>query len=137
MFSGSKSPTGTMILGLGDNGVSGGGHDNVEVAHGTLVPAVAELIALVGAQQGEIGVDGLHQQIVLAVDGLTAQAEGAVLHQGVDAHGGQDTAQTGAAGADALSQSTLGQQVDLQSALGVLLAHLGVMPTWVAMTRLT
>ena len=33
---------GDDVLALGDNGVSGGGHDNVEVAHGALVPAVAE-----------------------------------------------------------------------------------------------
>jgi len=69
--------------------------------------------------------DGLHQQIVLAINGLAAQAEGALLHQGVDAHGGQHTAEAGAGGANALSQGALGQQIDLQSALGVLLADLG------------
>ena len=69
--------------------------------------------------------DGLHQQVILAVDGLTTHAEGALLHQGVDAHGGQHAAQTGAGSADALSQRALGQQVDLQRALGVLLADLG------------
>ena len=69
--------------------------------------------------------DGLHQQIVLAINGLAAQAEGALLHQGVDAHGGQHAAQTGAGSADALSQRTLRQQVDLQRTLSVLLADLG------------
>ena len=69
--------------------------------------------------------DRLHQQVILAVDGLTTHAEGALLHQRVDAHGGQHAAQTGAGSADALSQRALGQQVDLQRALGVLLADLG------------
>ena len=69
--------------------------------------------------------DGLHLQILLAVDGLLAHAEGTLLDKGIHAHGSQHTAQTGAAGTDALSQSALGQQVHFQSALGVLLAHLG------------
>jgi len=116
---------GNDILALSDNGVSGGGHDNVEVAHGALVPAVAVLVALIGAQQGEVGVDGLHQQIILAVHSVATQAEGGLLHQRINAHGSQHAAQTGAAGADALSQSALRQQVDLQRALGVLLADLG------------
>ena len=122
---GLKVTHGNDVLALGNHGVGGSGHDNVEVAHGTLVPAVAELIALIGAQQGEISVDGLHQQVILAIDGLTAHAEGALLHQRVDAHGGQHAAQTGAGSADALSQRTLRQQVDLQRTLGVLLADLG------------
>ena len=69
--------------------------------------------------------DGLHLQVLLAVDGLLAHAEGAVLDEGVHAHGGEDGAQAGAAGADALSQRALGQQVHFQSAVGVLLADLG------------
>ena len=69
--------------------------------------------------------DGLHQQIILAVHSVAAQAEGGLLHQRVDAHGGQHAAQTGAVGTDALSQRALRQQADLQRAVGVLLAHLG------------
>ena len=69
--------------------------------------------------------DGLHQQVILALDGLAAQAEGALLHQGVDAHGGQHAAKASAAGADALGQGALGQQVHFQGALGVLLADFG------------
>ena len=41
--------------------------------------------------------DGLHQQVILAFNGPAAQAEGALLHQGVDAHGGQHAAKAGSA----------------------------------------
>ena len=59
----------------------------------------------------------LHEQVLLAVDGLLAQAEGVVLHDGAHTGGGEHAAQTGAVGADHLSQRALGDQDDLQSAL--------------------
>ena len=69
--------------------------------------------------------DGLHLQVLFAVDGLLTHAEGALLNEGIHAHGGQDSAQACAAGTDALGQGALGQQIDLQSALGILLTNLG------------
>ena len=68
----------------------------------------------------------LHQQVLLAVDGLLAQAEGRVLHDGAHAGGGEHAAQTGAAGPDHLCQGALRDQVDLQGLVHhVLSGHVG------------
>ena len=61
--------------------------------------------------------DGGHQQVVLAVDGLLAQTIGVVLHNGAHAGGGEHAAQAGAIGPNHLSQRALGDKHDLQGAV--------------------
>ena len=76
--------------------------------------------------EGKIGTDGLHEQIVSAVNGLLAQAEGGVLHDGAHTGGGEHAAQAGAAGADHLRQSALGNQIHGQGLVHhALSAHVG------------
>ena len=70
---------------------------------------------------------GLHQQIVLAVNGLLAKAEGAFFDDGADAGGGEHAAKACAACTDHLREGALGDKGHFKSAVDHgLLSHFGV-----------
>ena len=88
-----------QLLSFDDDIVGGGGHQRVEVVGRAKEHHVAELIDDVGAQEGDVGLQGFLQQVVLAVhvDHLLA-----VGHDGAETRGGQHAAETCTVGADAL-----------------------------------
>ena len=110
---GSYAAGGDDLLRLDDDGVGGGGHHGAEVLAGALVDQVALFVGDVGADDGDVGADGLLEEVFLAVDGDFLLA---VLNDGAEACLGQHTAEACAGGADLLGEGALGLEGDLQLA---------------------
>ena len=57
-----------QLLSLDNDIVGGGGHQRVEVVGGAQEHHVAELIDDVGAQEGDVGLQGLLKEVVFTID---------------------------------------------------------------------
>ena len=93
-----------QLLSLDDDIVGGGGHQRVEVVGRAKEHHVAELVDDVGAQESDVGLQGLLKEVVLAVyvhDLLT------VGHDGAKTCGSQHATETCTVGADALCEGAL------------------------------
>ena len=92
---------------------AGGGHHGVEVARGAAVDEVALRVAAPGFDEGEVGFEGGLEEVRFAVEvaGLLAVGD-----DGADAGGGVEGGDACAAGADALGEGALRDEVDFEFA---------------------
>ena len=111
------------VVWLGDHDFGRERHDRIEIVRGQRVFEVAVVVGLLAADEGEVALDRLFQQVGLAVDldGLLA-----LFNQGADAGRSEDAAETDAAGANALDERALRRELDLDFARDHLLLRLGV-----------
>src|SRR3989454_1361684 len=107
-----------QLLHLGDGDARGGGHHRVEVARRLAVHEVAQAVASVGLDQGEVGQEGRLQNVVTIPEapGLLA-----VRDHGAEARRREKSGDARAPRADALREGPLGHQLDLKLALEKLL----------------
>ena len=110
---GSDAAGGDDFLRLDDDHIGCGGHHRAEVLAGAFVDQVAAFVADVGANDGDIGADGLLKQVFLAVDGDFLFA---FLDDGAKAGLGQHATETCTSGADLLGQGALGLKRDVELA---------------------
>src|SRR5262245_33702580 len=99
-----------QLLALDDGGLRRHGHQGREVAGGLPEHAVAPPVRFPGADDGEVGVERLLEDVLLPVDGPGLLALGDLRpHAG----GGEEAADAAAGGADPLGERALGVEVDL------------------------
>ena len=106
-----------QMLDLGDRDLRGGRHHRVKVARGLAVDQVPGGVALPGVHDGEVGEQAALHDVLLAVELLHFLAFG---DQRADAGLGVEGRDAGAAGADALGQSSLRVELELELAGEVL-----------------
>ena len=94
-----------QLFSLDDDIVGGGGHQRVEVVGRAQEHHVAELVNDIGAQEGDVGLQGLLKEVVLAINIHDLLAVG---HDGAKTRGSQHAAETCTVGADALCEGALG-----------------------------
>ena len=99
---------GDQLFSLDDDIVGGGGHQRVEVVGRAKEHHVAELVDDVGAQEGDVGLQGLLKEVVLTIDVHNLLAVG---HDGAKTRGGQHAAETCTVGADALCEGALRERI--------------------------
>ena len=106
-----------QLLDLGDRDAAGGRRHRVEVARGLAVDEVAEAVALPGRDQREVADDALLEHVLLAVEDARLLA---LRDQRARAGRGEEGGDAGAAGAHALGERPLGDELDLELAGEVL-----------------
>ena len=124
-WSGAMTPTGTMFSAVTMNCIGRHRHHGIEIARRQGVGEIAEVIRQKCVHQREIGAQRSLEQVRLAVnlDLLLA-----FLDEGADAGRRQYAAEAAAAGADALHESALRDQVDSDVLAQHLLLCLRVQP---------
>ena len=80
---------GDDFLGLDDDHVGCGGHHGAEVLRSAFVYQIASFVCDVGSDDGDVSVNGLLEEILLAVDGYFLLA---ILDDGAEASLGQHSA---------------------------------------------
>ena len=104
------------VFHLDDGDVGGHGHDGIEVALGEAELQVAEGVGAIGADQGEVGRQGIFQYVGAPVDFAVLLALGQF---GPHAGGGVESADAGGGGAHPFGQGTLRHQLSVQFAVVV------------------
>src|SRR5437899_346057 len=102
-----------QVLHLHDGDAGRGAHHRAEVAGGLAEDQVPPLVALPGAHDGEVGLEGLLEDHLLALENARLLALGDL---GARAGRREEAAQARPAGADALGEGALRVQLDLQLA---------------------
>src|SRR6185295_4604907 len=102
-----------QVLALDDGGLRRHGHEGGEVAGRLAEQAVAPAVRLPGSDDGEVGVEGLLEDVLLALDGPGLLALGDL---GADAGGGEEAADAASGGANPLGESALRVELDLDLA---------------------
>ena len=101
------------VVDLGDRDVRGAGHGGVEGAAGAVVDEVAAAVGLVGANDGEVGVEGGFEDVRNAVEVADLFAVGG---DGADADGGVERGDPSAGAADAFGEVALADEFDFGDA---------------------
>ena len=114
-----------MCSAVDDDGVGGHRHDRIEIARGQRIGEVAEIVGEEGMHQREIGAQRGLEQVRLAVD---LDPLLAFLDQRADAGRRQHAAEAAAAGADALDEGALRDQLDRDLLAQHLLLRLRIEP---------
>src|SRR5262245_7348275 len=105
------------LLHLGNRDAAGRRHDRVEVSRGSPIREIAHPIALPRAHESEVGAKGRLEHVMLAVDQARLLALGDNRSVG---RRREKSADSGAAGANALRKRTLRDEFDLELSAQIL-----------------
>src|ERR1035437_3482125 len=112
----SDAPDGDNFFNLGNHYLARRRHDRIEVAHGIAVAEVAQAIAPVSLDEGEVRRQGLLKHIFPSIDDACLLAYSQV---GPHCRRSIKTAQTGAGGANPLDEGSLRHQFEFHFAFQI------------------